>query len=516
MAASGIIDLTHLNFDLPDKFELEGSYKGVHKYSRISDKLDSFNFSPIMDYLISYYGARCRSRMMSIKEVIAGTDGSKSPGYPINIRHRTKQHWFDSETFQSDMDRFINFVDEHPAGVCSSVWTSFDKNEARELQKLADLNLRQVSGSDGRQNLAIGQFSKDFNDKFVDDYKDGHSRAGVPIQHGGWDWLYRKHESMGTEAIWLDVKKHDSSMPRVIMLLILSLRFVCMVGLTHALRVRWFKLALSVIDGYIMLPDGVVVRKDGGNTSGNFDTLILNTLCTIMYMLVVWLAAVKQRGLELDIGDFDRLVCLSVVGDDVLLTKHKSITWFTAQLIVKILADFDIEAVAVSGHLAESQFLSHKFRDYRGTIVPYPVNCHKAIANIRKPPTRYVKPSNGAGPNYPMLLDRALSQRNRFFADAQDPYSSYWQYFDRIADLYRKLAREQKALYPAEYKSAMTKDMPASIIGELYQPYLEGRLSQEALALSKLESRGLRAADLWLLDHDHDEEEGTSKEAVHA
>lgn len=505
LARSGLIAVSDLGFDIPSRFEIEGSYKGVAKYANITDKFDDYNFSPIMDYLINYYGARCRSRIMSLAEVIAGTDSSKSPGYPINLRFRTKQAWFDSPGFQGDMAKYLQFVDDQPAQVAKSVWTSFEKNEALKLEKLADLNLRQVSGSDGRQNLAIGQFSKDFNDKFVDDYQDGHSRAGVPIQHGGWDWLFHKHAAIGTDAIWLDVKKHDSSMPRVIMLLILSLRFVCMVGLTHALRCRWYKLAMSVIDGFILLPDGVVVQKDGGNTSGNFDTLILNTLCTIIYMLIVWCTAVKQRGLPYTIADFDKFIVMSVVGDDVLLTKAAALQWLTPQLIHKIMADFGVQVDAVSGHLKDSQFLSHKFLLYRGTWVPYPVNCHKAVVNVLKPPTRYVKPSNGAGPNYPMLLDRVLSQRNRFFADARDPYSSYWSLFDRMADLYRPLAKGQRDLYPAEYKSALTKDMPASIIAELYMPYLEGRQSQEALALSKLESRGLRAADLWLFEHEHAE-----------
>jgi hypothetical protein len=366
------------------------------------------------------------------------------------------------------------------------VFNSFSKNEALILRKILADELRQISGADSRGNIAIGVFSKGFNDKYVGDYVTGWSRAGVPIQHGGWHWLYTKHSRGGRfkHAIEIDIKKHDASMARVLMLLVWYLRVCAGPKLTQKQKIRWYKLVLAVIDAYIILPDGVVIRKSGGNCSGNYNTLVDNGLITEIYLVVVWIELSRAQGLST--REIDEFLEASIVGDDVLCTHDDCIMqWFTPQAIVKVLADFGVQAEARKVLLADAQFLSHRFQFYpsRKTVVPYPVNCHKAVANVLSPPVEYLDPT----PNYPMLLARCLAQRNRFFADATDEVQSYWELFDEVADLYRSRAYEQRSVYPQEYATAMSLDVPAFEVAGLYCPVLEGLGQGESpnLALSK-------------------------------
>jgi hypothetical protein len=480
LSRSGLINEQLLSFSLPHNFSHEANYKGVNKYKRVSDRWDSYDLNPVREYLLRHYSGRCRSRMASLKSVVADTEGDTSCGFPMNQKFRLKREFFNS-CLEEEMSRYDQFVDDSAVGECIALWNSFSKNEALKLTKILSGELRQISGSDARFNLSIGRFSKNFNDAYIKNYRDGHSRAGVPIQHGGWHWLFGKHSQRGRfkKAIEIDIKKHDSTMARCLMLLVFYVRRCAMVGLTALQQTRWFKLVLAVIDAYFVLPDGVVVRKSGGNCSGNFDTLVLNTMIMEIYLLVVWIEACRLCDQSLDLLALDEMTVTSLCGDDGLQSIDPSMeSWYTPQLIVKILADFGVEAEARVVDLTDAQFLSHQFRYYQPgrCVVPYPVNCHKAVANVLSPPTRYVK-----NPNYPMLLARVLAQRNRFFADAVDPVSSYWQLFDSIAELYRPLAAVDRLRYPEDYATAMALDQPHQIVAELYCLPLE-RVSDERLA----------------------------------
>lgn len=509
LLGSQLVDLTLLKFSLPQHFSLRGNYKGVAKYCAISKAWSEIDLGEVRSYMINRYVGSCRSKMVKIWDVVADTDPMTSVGYPMNQTWKLKRDWISSMTFLSDMNSFLSRVDEEPAGVCTSVFNSFPKNEALSLLKLMQDELRQISGSDARLNLALGQFHKDFNDQFVADWRNGHSRAGIPIQHGGWHWLYCKHSQRGRfkRAMEIDIKKMDSSMPRELMQFIFTIRSMAMQKLPAHLYARWWKLVCSVIDGYIILPDGVVIQKRGGNVSGNYDTLVLNTLVAEIYMLYAWMVLAHEQGLVL--GDFDDLNVLSVVGDDILCSVDPEIeSWFSPQAVIKVLADVGIKAEGRWALIENAQFLSHEFRlfEYGGRkcVVPYPTNCHKALANILYPETRHVRPVA----NYPILLARVLAQRNRFFADAWSTTGSYWTLLDAIADLYRGLAKDQREVFPADYATAMALDVPSYIVAELYCVPYEGAGSSNVTALSM----GLRAAERLFGPSPDDEYDGQTEE----
>lgn len=473
-------------FTLPSKFEAVANYKGVSKYSMVSDKWDDYNLGPIKAWLVRRYAGKCKTKALATEdEVFQEMDKTTSLGCPMNKKFRDKVIWGQTQR-KRDMREFRKRIDESAVGECLFVFNSFSKNEALITRKILADELRQISGADSRGNIELGVYSKGFNDKYVGDYVTGWSRAGVPIQHGGWHWLYTKHVRGGKfkHAIEIDIKKHDATMARVLMLLIWYLRVCAGPKLSRAQKVRWYKLVLAVIDAFIILPDGVVIRKSGGNCSGNFNTLVDNGLITEIYLLVAWIELSGAHGLST--ADIDEFMEASIVGDDVLVTLDEVIMqWFTPQAIVKVLADFGVQAEARKVLLADAQFLSHKFQFYqmRRTVVPYPVNCHKAVANVLQPPAEYLDPS----PNFPMLLARCLAQRNRFFADANDQVQSYWVLFDAVADLYRQRAKEQSSVYPQEYATAMSLDVPDWEVAELYCPIMEGSPASESsnLALSK-------------------------------
>jgi hypothetical protein len=497
---SGLVNISQLNFALPTAFRNVANYKGVSKYKNISDLWEGVDISVIKAWFEKKYIGKCRAPLASVAQVVAATDRTTSLGYPMNQKFRTKGYWFDSPNFEKDMRSFWDLLDASAVGEVFSVWNSFSKSEALKLSKILADELRQIAGSDGCVNVAAGCYSKGFNDKYVDDYRSGFSRAGVPIQHGGWQWLYQKHSRGGRyiTAIEADVRKLDSSMPTVLMLLVWYIRQACIPNLTRQQRVRMLKLTLNVIKGCFVLPDGIVIQKDGGMCSGSDITLVTNGMIVEGYMVYSWDQLAQSHGLL--VWDVDEFCVVSIVGDDVLLTHDECIKeWFTPQALVKVLADRGVGIEARQVRLEDAQFLSHKFRKYHmhGAIVPYPVNCHKAVANVLSPPIQCLEPT----PKYPLLLARTLAQRNRFFADAEDPVQSYWNLFDSIAELYRGPAAKQRSMYPEDYASAMALDVPHYVVAELYCIRLEGLSDQRAQTLSKAMVRGraqARAGELWL------------------
>lgn len=485
----GLLSEQDLRYAMPTEFSTDSSYRGVFKYAaNRSDLWEKVDLVPLFNYFESAIATVCKHRKISWMEAWPETEHSSSTGYPVNQRYRDKKAWFEhgakyiNSSYTDDgrlvrepnplnMEEYREFVAASTYDDVVCLWNVFSKNEALTLEKIADSRLRQINGGDCRFIALQTEYHKQTCDKYYENWRYHHSRAGMPIQYGGWDWLARTHISRGEWSYIIDISQQDSTMPAAVMDLIFAIDQAS--GLAdepsrHIARV----LHENVKRSCMVMPDGVAVSKAAGNPSGQFKTLRDATMAGDIYMMFAWLKLSKRN-----LADFDKEFFFSCCGDDGWKTgqlcdpKHTP-TWWTPQAIVKLWADYGIKAEVERVRTREATFLSHRTIRVRGMYVPYPTNHHKAVVNILNPPKKHIN-------NYPLLLGRILAQRNRFFADCAEKTVSYWRVFDRLADVYRPLADEQRGIYPADYKAAKSLDLVASSVASLYMPQLESSASRK-------------------------------------
>lgn len=507
---SGLVSEDKLDWGLPSHFSVVSNYKGVAKYSLNPSHLwEKENLSSLYMWFEKRIGSRCRGTPVPWESAWAETDHNSSTGYPVNQKYREKKMWYDADKAAApchpfplnpeaqvpiwtngrppavekrwqnvegqmrrvrnpfNVEEYREFVLASCLDECVCLWNTFLKNEARLLSKLLEDSLRQINGGDCRFIALKCEFSKTFNDKFVDSWRDTWSRAGLPIQHGGWDWLARKHLTAGEWSYVWDIEKQDSTLPRAADDFILVLRKAALGGSlgprgTHLINV----LHENTVGSFIIMPDGLIVRKEAGNPSGDFDTLVRATLWNMLLTLWCW---TKLSGQSPDM--FDEQLTQSCMGDDGWTTgalcAPDGPAWWSPQSIVKQCADYGIVVNIKRVRTKDAMFISHetKWFEPTQTYVPYPCNHHKAIVNILYPPKKHME-------NACILLGRVLAQRNRFFADYGDP-GSYWMLFDRIADVYRPLAEKQRYMFQADYQSAKSLDISPQAVAMLYMENLE-------------------------------------------
>lgn len=503
---SGIADETGLLYSMPRAFTTDSSYKGVFKYeSNQSELWSQYDFGPLFDYFEPRLSTVCRSSKVSWISAWAETDHTKSTGFPVNQRFRTKKQWFEkgakhvSHYYDDNgmlrraenamnLEEYRQFVASSGPDECISLWNVFSKNEALKNEKIRDGKLRQINGGDCRFIALTSEFDKEFNDHYIDNWRYGHSRAGMPIQHGCWDWLYRQHAHFPWSYV-IDISAQDSTLPGPVQDFMHAIRLAARSKDEPDHYVRRM-LHENTVRSYLCMPDGIVVRKTAGNPSGGFDTLIDATMAGDIYMMYAWHTLSKRQ-----MTDFDKEFFFSCCGDDGWLSgdlcdPKKCPKWWTPSSIVKCLADVGIKCEVERLKTRDATFLSHKTLKFGGNYVPYPTNHHKALVNILNPPKKHID-------NAPLLLGRILAQRNRFFADAQDKTVSYWQLFDALADVYRPLAAEMRAVYPSDYASAKSLDICAQSVRLLYMPRIE------AAELPQGYSTALK-----VFEHIDDEDEG--------
>jgi hypothetical protein len=489
---SGLVDESMLNFRIPSVFDLETNYKGIAKYEGNPWKLwEGVEMQDIFSYFERTVFSRCTGAKMSWMEAWPETNHDTSPGYPVNQVYRDKAKWFAEGAKKPryvtlsdgrlkrvpnpcNVDEYREFVQCAAVGEPVVLWSSTLKNESRELEKIAEGNLRQFSCGDARFTALRTEYNKRFNDKFIDSWRYIHSKAGIPIQYGGWDWLYR-HHAVYEWSYEIDIEKQDSTLPKVIDDLLFAGRIGCTHGLSsmdvHVMRV----LQDNVVNSYMVMPDGLVVQKCAGNPSGDYDTYVKATFAGDVYMMDAWRRVSNQA-----LKSFDEQNVFSCCGDDGLISSALCAPtgpeWFSPQSLTKAYADRGIKVEIRRVKTSEASFISHRFRYYQPsrTWVPYPTNCHKAVANLLYPPKRHMK-------NPCILLARILAQRNRFFADAYDPASSYWRLFESMAAVYRGPCEEMRHVYPADYATAKSLDISPQSVSMLYMPCLEGA-ENEAVA----------------------------------
>lgn len=330
-----------------------------------------------------FYPYMCTSDLLNFHQVIDGTEGSGSPGFPWNTSYKTCEEFYASDDFDIvyaywDRSRYDAFC----------VWNSFLKEELRKIAKIEQGDIRQINGCPVEFKLAMNAYCLNQNQKFYDSHLSTASAVGINKFHKGWDALFHKL-SRFPSGYALDVKRWDSHFPRCLFERIRDFRFSCLSQQhqTPEHHQRFTRLYEQIIRSATVMSWGEVIATRLGNPSGSPNTVVDNTLGLYALVAFCWIRSCQEAGLETDYGNFQEEVVMALYGDDNTFTASEGGLQLLSPTLVKRFA-LELGFVVTSDSevpkpVMELDFLSSRFhRLPNGLVVWKPKDPEKAKASL--------------------------------------------------------------------------------------------------------------------------------------
>jgi len=359
----------HKDFD----FDLTDIYDDVCE--QISNGCTDLPFVDVRSFTESVQG---------IEGKVKGIDLTTSPSYPFctipNLKTKKDLFSFNEEGkligVHSDLVDIMR-KEKEMMKKKQDVPTIFQISHKAELLANPD-KVRMIQGSPISLSLHMRQFFMDFNYMFQYDRMNLEHAVGMNVYGLEWDTMTRKLLSNGRHLLVGDYSKFG---PR------LYSRFV---EKAYDFMIEWYErrgaseennairreLAKRVVRSLNMAYDQVF-QVNCGSPSGAINTVIINSICNMLYFRTAYKGIMSRKKPELaGMHSYHDFVQLFVVGDDVIASVHEDIIeYFNNQSIHEFFAGYDISYTDVikDGEIRkwctihEATFLKEGFKLYRDT-----------------------------------------------------------------------------------------------------------------------------------------------------
>jgi len=326
------------------------------------------------------------------KESITGIEAkvkrihmNTSPGYPFcnipELQDKRKLLIYKDDQLQgihpklhSILEREYEMMDNN-----IDVPTIFQISHKDELLKDPE-KVRLIQGSPLSLTIHMRQYFMDFNYAFQYDRWNLQHCVGINDMSRDWDTLARRLLTKGDKILVGDFSKFG---PRL---------YTNFVSQAYEIMNAWYAskgapeqdqkirraLAKRMINSKNMAYDRVV-QVQCGSPSGAINTVVINSMCNMMYFRTAWVGLMKDTPYA-GLHHFKDHVELFVYGDDVIASVSDSVCdLFNNETISEFFAKYDIKYTDVLDKngkvrkwcsLLESQFLQKGFKLYTNTCVP--------------------------------------------------------------------------------------------------------------------------------------------------
>lgn len=378
---------------------LPDSYRSAKRYDRPSDPLtDEIKkmYVVAFDWLEREFApAISGSRVMSYDEILEWLDPKKSPGLPW-----TQKYPFKGDYWMSDHCEFyVKYWDvlSTPDYIKSLCSVSI-KEEVRPTAKVDVGNIRTVVAMDTNHVQAHLQLYLHQNQRLVDTCGvdvNGvvHSMAlGLNLLGGGADLMIGRMSKFGPRSVKaLDGVKFDARKRSFQIRMVGDFRFRMLSAeyRNEANRVRSKNLYEELATAPLVMPDGHVFGRDGGNPSGQGCTTPDNGFMNYTDMAVIYQQLVPAEYHNYE--SWKKFVQLIICGDDINIAVDKVLQPFFANDKIRIAADkIGMEYTFESEDFIDAQdcsFLGHTFRLSKVPGLPWDmylpcIDCQRMRTNM--------------------------------------------------------------------------------------------------------------------------------------
>jgi hypothetical protein len=409
--------LSKRKLDMPFNYNMiiknaEAEYKSASKYDKAQPSLDKKAWEKSGEWTIRHFGpGKMRGACVVDKEVAwREMDKQTSPGYPHNLKYKTKSKMAEDDKHMSIIDDYFSMIQRtQEEQEWKPIWSCSEKVELRPKEKITANKIRTFTASPVEHSVALNRLCLDMNNRFYASNGKTWSFVGGNKFMCGFDELHRRL-SKHPNAYELDESEYDSS------LFVEALKGQCDIRyefLAEEFKTMENKNALdnlyeSIIHSVIVMENGELLQKHTGNPSGSANTIVDNTMILYRLFAYAWIllvqkyhgeqnakfkdqskADVKNRQYEDtfgDYGDFHEHVEAALNGDDNSYTcSDEVVDWFTPQNIGQIWSEVGITTNTPchkkGKKVEEIRFLSQGFVEMHGKWLPAP-ETNKVMSSI--------------------------------------------------------------------------------------------------------------------------------------
>lgn len=387
-------------------------YKSASKYDKDQPLLDEAAWALSMEWTKRHFGPYMRGSQTVTKDVAwQEMDKQTSPGYPHNLKYKTKAKMAADEKHMSITDAYFNMIQKSQLEQeWKPIWSCSEKVELRPKEKIQLNKIRTFTASPVEHSVALNRMCLDMNNKFYASNNKTWSFVGGNKFMCGFDELH-KRLSKHPNAFELDESEFDSSLFARAMYDQADIRFDFLAQEYKTLENRnaLQNLYESILHSVIAMQNGELLQKHTGNPSGSANTIVDNTMILFRLFAYAWIVAVKQKfGVENDIKmqnsvaadvaqrsyeptfgsyeDFMTNVEAALNGDDNTFTASDLVVdWFNPDTIAPIWSGIGITTNTPCNKkgkkVEEVRFLSQGFTKVSGKWLPTP-ETNKVLSSI--------------------------------------------------------------------------------------------------------------------------------------
>lgn len=264
-------------------------YKGLSKFCRaqtLDYDHDAFAFAEACVY--KHFYQYCKdSKIISVEDAVKRLELSTSCGPPHSTLYKTKR--------EIPFDDFVRMGKEAVEHLQEDDFyfltgTSM-KEEVRDIERINLNKIRLFNPQSADACVATNVYCGDFNDKFTDCCLKTMSCVGISPFNGGWHQLYcRMNDTTKPNKGGYDYANWDATTMTRLMFMNCRFRFLCYreEDRTYHTWVAICNAYKSIIFSIVVLPDGSLEYKPGGNPSGVANTVVDNTLMNAFVVFYNW------------------------------------------------------------------------------------------------------------------------------------------------------------------------------------------------------------------------------------
>lgn len=355
---------------------VEAGYKSAAKYDRPQPSYNADSFKIACSWVRQHFNPYVAgARIVDLDIVVQDLDRSTSAGYPWNMKYHNKGEMFD-DGFYDPINYYwdhigkTNYIlpvscdfsqDYHP------IWTSTEKREIREIQKLLDNKIRTFTASPVEFTTASNRMCLDFNNMFYAAEKSC-SFVGRSKFNQGWHNLYLRLGKHPT-GFEFDASTYDASLFRAALFDQMEMRWEAYPSQyqTTENRRRLFHIYSEIVNSVIVLEteNGIadLIMKNTGNPSGSGNTIVDNTMVLYRIFAYCWIRLCPEEIFLQGYNAFNDNVCMALNGDDNTVTVSPlALQFFNAPNIIRTAAELGIVLTTpseVDRPYMQLSFLSH-------------------------------------------------------------------------------------------------------------------------------------------------------------
>lgn len=260
-----------------------------------------------------------------------------------------------------------------------SFWKGFCKEELREGEKVLDSpSTRMIWGEDVIHFIAAFQLFYELQEKFIQLREHFWSSAGLDF--AGSEYGMRMSRFTGRSVCSIDGSGFDANMQESDILdlhVLWDTFFINKDELYYDLLT--FVMSNDVYSTVVM-GDGRIVRKEAGNPSGSYLTLMRNTFHNYRLYAYVYITSSKNSGYEYSYEQYTSDHEALMNGDDCIITKSLNMTWPIVQKYMSTFLDLTIDSEEESS-IFDVFYCGCKAVETQGQIVPLR-NSYKLLLSL--------------------------------------------------------------------------------------------------------------------------------------